>query len=105
MIPRCSWNIGMSTPAGMSVNWSDPGVLQLLKNMSDTRASLSGDNSYSCQQALAALPSDLDSYCIDGDNSTSYWVINNYSGGSHPLHLHNHDFNVRFHPLTLKPAL
>ena len=80
---------------GMDVSWGNPGVQQLLQNMTDTRAARSGDTSYSCSQALAALPSDLDSYCIDGDNSTSYWVVQNEFVAVHPLHLHQHDYNVR----------
>ena len=91
-----SWHIGhMDTPAGMEVSWGDPAIKQLLQNMTETRAARSGDASYSCQQALDALPTALDSYCIDGANATSYWIVQNQFAAVHPLHLHNHDYNVR----------
>jgi len=91
-----SWHIGHTEPpAGMEVSWGDPAIKQLLHNMTETRAARSGDASYSCQQALDALPKTLDSYCIDGDNATSYWIVQNQFAAVHPLHLHNHDYNVR----------
>jgi len=91
----CSWNIGHKLDAGMNVSWSNPVIKQLLHNMSENR-DRSGDAAYTCKQALDDLPSQLNSYCIDGDDSTSYWIVQNmFEFGSHPLHLHNHDFNVR----------
>jgi len=78
----------------MNVSWSNPAIQQLLNNMTGTPVTPSSDTPYSCAQALAALPSQLNSYCIDGEHSTSYWVVQDDTYVVHPLHLHNHDFNV-----------
>ena len=71
--------------------------------MNDTRTARSGDTSYNYAQDLAALPKALDSHCIGGDNSTSYWIVENETGANHPVYLRNHDFNVRFY-LSLHSA-